>query len=107
MWQAHELDQKIQDVYKRLQTERKVLEASLTLRQATTNPDVLRKNEAAIRETERSIQYFEELLHELQSRKMMLSQRADHSRSGSAGSQVRGLSLGCEKRRNGFSIVSI
>ena len=89
MWQAHELDQKIQDVYKRIQTERKVLEASRILSQATTNPDVLRKNDAAIREAERSISYFEDTLRELQSRKMMQSQRADHSRSGSFGSQVR------------------
>ena len=89
MSQAHELDQKIQDVYKRIQTERKVLEASRILSQATTNPDVLRKNDAAIREAERSISYFEDTLRELQSRKMMQSQRADHSRSGSFGSQVR------------------
>ncbi|THH31172.1 hypothetical protein EUX98_g3004 [Antrodiella citrinella] len=80
---AHELDQKIQDVYKRIQTERKVLEASQLLRQATTNPDVLRRNDAAIREAERSLSYFEDTLRELQSRKMMQSQREDHQRSGS------------------------
>lgn len=89
MWQSHELDQKIQDVYKRIQTERKVLEASRILSQATTNPDVLRRNDAAIREAERSLSYFEDTLRELQSRKMMQAQRADHSRSGSMGSQVR------------------
>lgn len=81
--QAHELDQKIQDVYKRIQTERKVLEASQLLRQATTNPDVLRRNDAAIREAERSLSYFEDTLRELQSRKLMQSQREDHQRSGS------------------------
>ncbi|GBE84888.1 Protein kinase C-like [Sparassis crispa] len=80
---AHELDQKIQDVYKRIQTERKVLEASHLLRQATTNPDVLRRNDAKIREAERSLSYFEDTLRELQSRKMMQAQRDDHSRSGS------------------------
>ena len=93
MWQAHELDQKIQDVYKRIQTERKVLEASRILSQATTNPDVLRKNDAAIREAERSISYFEDTLRELQSRKMMQTQRTDHSRSGSGGPPVRPLPL--------------
>ena len=87
MWQAHELDQKIQDVYKRIQTERKVLEASRILSQATTNPDVLRKNDAAIREAERSISYFEETLRELQARKMM-AQHNDHQRSGSNASQA-------------------
>ena len=87
--QSHELDQKIQDVYKRIQTERKVLEASQLLRQATTNPDVLRRNDAAIREAERSLSYFEDTLRELQSRKLAQSRRDDHSRSGStASSQV-------------------
>ncbi|OCH91879.1 hypothetical protein OBBRIDRAFT_886681 [Obba rivulosa] len=81
-----ELDQKIQDVYKRIQTERKVLEASQLLRQATTNPDVLRRNDAKIREAERSLSYFEDTLRELQSRKMALAQRDDPSRSGSSGS---------------------
>ncbi|KAI0689703.1 protein kinase C [Cytidiella melzeri] len=83
---SHELDQKIQDVYKRIQTERKVLEASQLLRQATNNPEVLRRNDAAIREAERSISYFEDTLRELQARKMM-AQRNDHSRSGSNASQ--------------------
>ena len=101
MPQAHELDQKIQDVYKRIQTERKVLEASRILSQATTNPDVLRKNDAAIREAERSISYFEGLLRELQSRKMQQGQRGDHMRSDSYTSQVRTLhhpSLSCSNR---------
>ena len=91
MWQAQELDQKIQDVYKRIQTERKVLEASRILSQATTNPDVLRRNDAAIREAERSISYFEGLMKELQFRKQQQGQRDDHSRSQSFPSQVRGL----------------
>ncbi|KAI0926894.1 hypothetical protein AcV5_007571 [Taiwanofungus camphoratus] len=82
---AHELDQKIQDVYKRMQTERKLLEASKLLSQATTNPDVLRQNDAKIREAERSLSYFEDTLRELQARKMMQVQRDDQSRSGSPG----------------------
>jgi hypothetical protein len=72
------LDQKIQDVYKRIQTERKVLEASQLLRQATTNQDVLRRNDAKIKEAERSLSYFEDTLRELQARKLQLS---DPSRS--------------------------
>ncbi|KAF5381200.1 hypothetical protein D9757_007860 [Collybiopsis confluens] len=66
---ASELDQKIQDVHRHIQTERKILEASQLLRQATSNQDVLRRNEAKIRETERSLSYFEETLRELQARK--------------------------------------
>ncbi|KAJ7175683.1 protein kinase C1 [Mycena filopes] len=80
-----ELDQKIQDVYKHIQTERKILEASQLLRQATNNPDVLRRNDAKIRETERSLSYFEATLRELQTRKMQQSQQ-DYS--GSAAPQV-------------------
>ncbi|KAN0139904.1 hypothetical protein V8E53_002566 [Lactarius tabidus] len=75
---SQDLDQKIQDVYKRIQTERKVLEASQLLRQATTNQDVLRRNDAKIKEAERSLSYFEDTLRELQARKMQLS---DPSRS--------------------------
>ncbi|PIL22593.1 hypothetical protein GSI_15282 [Ganoderma sinense ZZ0214-1] len=85
--QAHELDQKIQDVYKRIETERKVLEASRLIRQATSNPDVLRRNDAQIREAERSLSYFEDTLRELHARKMAQQQgRDDHVRSGSTGS---------------------
>ncbi len=76
--QFQDLDTKIQDVYKRIQTERKVLEASQLLRQATTNQDVLRRNDAKIKEAERSLSYFEDTLRELQARKMQLS---DPSRS--------------------------
>ncbi|EJF63358.1 hypothetical protein DICSQDRAFT_102551 [Dichomitus squalens LYAD-421 SS1] len=84
---AHELDQKIQDVYKRIETERKVLEASRLMRQATNNPDVLRRNDAQIREAERSLSYFEDTLRELHARKMAQQQgRDDHIRSGSSGS---------------------
>ncbi|KAJ7366683.1 protein kinase C1 [Mycena albidolilacea] len=81
-----DLDQKIQDVYKHIQTERKILEASQALRQATNNPDVLRRNDAKIRETERSLSYFEVTLRELQARKMQ--QQSGQDSSGSVGPQV-------------------
>jgi hypothetical protein len=79
--QSQDLDTKIQDIYKRIQTERKVLEASQLLRQATTNQDVLRRNDAKIKEAERSLLYFEDTLRELQARKMQLS---DPSRSAAS-----------------------
>ncbi|KAN0087748.1 hypothetical protein V8E55_006369 [Tylopilus felleus] len=79
-----ELDQKIQDVLKRIETERKVLDASRHLRQATSNPDVLRRNDAKIREAERSLSYFEETLRELQARKKLQAQRDDPSRSAAS-----------------------
>lgn len=72
---GHELDQKIQEVYKHIQTERKILEASQLLRQATSNQDVLRRNDAKIRETERSLSYFQDTLRELQARKLQQSQQ--------------------------------
>lgn len=67
--QASELDAKIQDVYRRIQTEQKVLDATRSLRQATTNPDVLRKTDTKIREAQQSLSYFQETLRELQARK--------------------------------------
>ncbi|KAI0720534.1 hypothetical protein C8T65DRAFT_633358 [Cerioporus squamosus] len=88
---AHELDQKIQDVYKRIETERKFLEASKLIRQATSNPEVLRKNDAKIREAERSLSYFEDTLRELHSRKMAQQRGDDHARSSSAGSSQASL----------------
>src|SRR5258708_2482056 len=78
--QSQELDLKIAETWKRVQTERKILEATHLLRQATSNQDVLRRNEAKIRETERSLAYFDETLRELQARKMQLMQRGDPSR---------------------------
>jgi classical protein kinase C len=90
-FQTSEIDQKIQDVFKRIQTERKVLEASQHLRQATTNQDVLRSNDAKIREAEMSLLYFEDTLRELQARKMQQSRRDDPSRSGLPSSPQVGL----------------
>ncbi|KAF8158221.1 hypothetical protein B0H34DRAFT_707913 [Crassisporium funariophilum] len=86
---SQELDQKIAETWKHIQTERKILEATQHLRQATTNQDVLRRNEAKIRETERSLAYFEDTLRELQARKAQLMQRDDPSRfPGSSVPQV-------------------
>ena len=78
------MDAKIQEVYKRIQTERKILEASRLLSQATPNPEVLRRNELKIKETERSLSYFESTLQELQTRKLQQSGN-DPARSGGLG----------------------
>lgn len=92
--QAYELDSKIQEVYKRIQTERKILEASELLRQATPNPEVLRRNELKIKETERSLSYFESMLKDLQSRKLQQqANRDDPSRSGLPSPPLQGQSL--------------
>ncbi|KAF8914920.1 kinase-like domain-containing protein [Mucidula mucida] len=85
---ANELDQKIQEVYKHIQTERKILEASQKVRHATTNQDVLRRNDAKIRETERSLSYFEQTLTDLQARKRLQSQPDQQRYGGPASPQV-------------------
>lgn len=53
------------------------MEGTQHLRLATTNQDVLRRNEAQIKETGRSLAYFEDTLRELQARK---AQQDDPSR---------------------------
>ena len=86
--QAHELDGKIQDVYKRIQTERKVIEASEMMRQATSNQDVIRRTDTQIRAARRSLSYFEATLRELQSRK--LQTQGDGARQGGASASYQG-----------------
>ncbi|PPR00422.1 hypothetical protein CVT24_004483, partial [Panaeolus cyanescens] len=73
---GHDIDLKIAETYKHIQTEKKILEASQLLRQATSNQDVLRRNEAKIKETERSLAYFEDTLRELQARKAHMNDPA-------------------------------
>jgi len=70
-----ELDAKIAETWRHIQTERKILEATQLLRQATSNQDVLRRNEAKIRETERSLAYFEVTLRDLQELKKQQQQQ--------------------------------
>jgi classical protein kinase C alpha type len=90
--QAHELDGKIQDVYKRIQTERKVIEASEMMRQATNNQDVIRRTDTQIRAAQRSLSYFEATLRELQSRKQQT--QGDGGRQGSTSTLYQGSSGG-------------
>ncbi|KAF8517369.1 hypothetical protein BU17DRAFT_49890 [Hysterangium stoloniferum] len=68
--QAQELDEKIQDIYKRIQRERKVIEASEMMRLATSNQEVIRKADTQSRTARRHLSYFESTLRELQSRKL-------------------------------------
>jgi len=84
-----DLDQKIGDTWRRIQTERKILEASQHLRLATNNQDVLKRNDAKVKETERSLAYLEGVLQELQSRKAQQMQGGDPSRfAGGSSPQV-------------------
>ena len=58
------------------------MEATQHLRMATTNPDVLRRNDVQIKAAERTLAYFEDILRELQARK---AQQDDPSRFPGAG----------------------
>lgn len=79
MTMGQELDQMIEDVNKHIQTERKILEATQQLRLATTNPDVLRRNDGKIRETKQTLSYFEDTLRQLQARKLQQNQQDQRS----------------------------
>ncbi|KAG8926752.1 Serine/threonine kinase [Tulasnella sp. 419] len=69
---AQEIDLKIQDVYKRIQAERGVIQASQRMRQATKNVEVQRTIDRKIREAEGSISYFQETLAQLQEKKAQI-----------------------------------
>jgi hypothetical protein len=62
----------------------------MILRQATNNPDVLRRIDAKIKEAERSLSYFEDTLQALQARKLQLSQRDDSAGSAPQGGTTPG-----------------
>jgi hypothetical protein len=75
-----------------MQTERKMLEASRMIGRVTQNQDVLRQTETKIREAERSLQYFEETIRDLQARKTQLAQGGgDHGQSSGPSGQQPGL----------------
>lgn len=84
--QSNELDQKIAETWKHIQTERKILEGAQLIRQATTNQDVLKRNDAKIKETERTLAYFEDTLKELQARRV--AQQNDGRMGGPSTPQV-------------------
>lgn len=62
------IEAKVGDIEKRLQRERKMLEASKQMKAATTNVDVQSSLVAKIEQSERTISYFEESLRDLLSR---------------------------------------
>jgi hypothetical protein len=72
---------KIDEVRKKMQTERRMLDAISAMRQATTNQDVLRQNQTREREAARSLAYFEETIRELQVRRQQLIEGAGSPRS--------------------------
>lgn len=67
--QSSEVDQKIQETRGKILVERKVLEGTRAMKNATTNQDVLRRLDAKIRDSEASLTYFEETLQSLLAKK--------------------------------------
>lgn len=62
-------ESKIAEIHARIQTQRKIMEGSQSLRGATPNQDVIRQAEAQIRDAQRNISYLEDSLRMLQTRR--------------------------------------
>ncbi|KZP01332.1 hypothetical protein CALVIDRAFT_532947 [Calocera viscosa TUFC12733] len=87
---AQELDQKIQEVYKRIQMERKIMDGSHQLLQATNNPAVRNRADTQLRDAQRSLSYFEDTLRELQAKKLQLQQQSQRPPRGTSMSTTTG-----------------
>jgi hypothetical protein len=88
------MDDKIREVYKRIQKEHKMVEGFRAMAAATANIDTKRSCEAKVRDSEKSIQWFEQSLRELEKkRNALLSAQAQAGIGGPDGMQG-GLSFG-------------
>ncbi|EMC91585.1 hypothetical protein BAUCODRAFT_27875 [Baudoinia panamericana UAMH 10762] len=63
-------DAAVQEIYRKIEREKAIINAANSLRQATNNASVLSRGESQIRDARRNIQYFEQRLQELRTRKM-------------------------------------
>ncbi|KAF2723913.1 hypothetical protein K431DRAFT_344421 [Polychaeton citri CBS 116435] len=63
-------DATIQDVLRKIEREKKLIQAANQMRQATNNPSVNSRVESQIRDSQRNIQYFEKTLQDIQTRKI-------------------------------------
>ncbi|KAL8391912.1 hypothetical protein RB595_002206 [Gaeumannomyces hyphopodioides] len=63
-------DDRIQDIYKKIERERALINAANVMRQQTNNDAVRSKIDSQMRDGRRNIEFFEEKLRELQMRKM-------------------------------------
>ncbi|KAK0938150.1 Serine/threonine kinase [Friedmanniomyces endolithicus] len=64
-------DAAVQQLYGKIEREKAIINAANSLRQATNNASVLSRGESQIRDARRNIQYFEQRLQELRTRKDM------------------------------------
>lgn len=81
---CQDIPSKIQTVYQRIQKERKMIEGFRAMAAATGNYDVRASCEAKVRESEKTIQWFEQSLRELQ--KKQGGDAASVASAGSSGS---------------------
>ncbi|CAK1357913.1 Serine/threonine kinase [Cercospora beticola] len=75
-----------QEIYRRIEREKKLIQAATQMRQATGNAQVVSKADSEIREARRNIQYFEQKLNDLRDRNIG-SSMSNLSVSGNGGSQ--------------------
>jgi hypothetical protein len=69
-----DIDVKIQEVYKRIQKERKMVEGFRAMAAATANMDTKRSCEAKVRDSEKTIEYFDTTQRDLQKKRDHLIQ---------------------------------
>ena len=63
-------DAAIQDLLRKIDREKAIINAANQMRQATQNAQVTSRAESQIRDARRNMQYFEQTLHDLRARKM-------------------------------------
>ena len=63
-------DAAIQDLLRKIDREKAIINGANQMRQATPNAQVTSRAESQIKDARRNMQYFEQTLHELRSRKM-------------------------------------
>lgn len=83
------MDDKIREVYKRIQKEHKMVEGFKAMAAATGNIDTKRSCEAKVRDSEKTIQWFEQSLRELEKKRNSIyaaSSASDRSGMSSAAS---------------------
>ncbi|KAK3072923.1 Serine/threonine kinase [Teratosphaeriaceae sp. CCFEE 6253] len=66
-------DAAVQQIVQKIEREKAIINAANSLRQATNNASVLSRGESSIRDARRNIQYFEQRLDQLRTRKDMSS----------------------------------
>ncbi|GAA5939874.1 protein kinase C [Sporobolomyces koalae] len=83
----HDIGAKLASLHSRIAKERKILEGFQAMRSATSNQDVIRTCESKIRETLKTIGWFEQTVQELELRQVQEQQQTSSSASSSSSLQ--------------------